>query len=104
MAQSALTDNDARLLAARQVLSGRVWSAARWCDGRKVIATAPGGNLLSDIVLVMPAEARARLTPDGWVGAEAIETTWEGVAVVMMTSKTFGPGNGVRRLTRPLNA
>lgn len=93
--RAALTENQVRLLAARQAISGRVWTEARWIDGRKVIASGPGGNLLSDVALVMPATERRHITPEGWVGAESVETSWEAIAVVMMTSRIFGPGNGV---------
>jgi hypothetical protein len=100
-----LTKDEARILSVRSGISGKAWDEARWVDGRQVIVSGPGGNLLADMALVMPATARACQrrgyhdpATHGWVGAEAIEMAWEEVAFRLSGgSKTFGPGSGPSR-------
>lgn len=91
-----LTPNEVRLLTVREAISGRVWNEAQWFDGRKVIATGPGGNLLSDVAIVLPGTVHRRAGGD-WVGAEGVETTWEAIALTLAGNKIFGPGTGIKR-------
>ncbi len=92
-----LTPNEERLLLIRQGISGRAWDEARWIDGRQVIVTGPGGNLLATEALVMPATAKTRRLGDPPSSAEALEMPWEEVAFRLSGgNKVFGPGTGIR--------